>query len=674
MTRRRFAWIGGALLASFMTVVACTATDPPLAGEPAGHEPLGGTCAAPSPGCPCTATGQTASCVLQVPGEYGQILCTHGTLTCVGGQWGACETPALQSRSIRTRTAPLTVVSGQLHTLAQGDPQQCVTYTDAGAVANDSGANADECNPYCYFTNDTSAGFDAGSAFGVDDAGGIVAGICGDGRLNGIEECDDGNANSGDGCSKSCVIELGYECPTPGAPCALSLKCGDGTKDPSEECDDGNKLPYDGCSSTCRRDLYCPVGGCVALCGDGFLFPGEACDDGNLRDGDGCDHDCHIEPDSTCTAVTAPPPDELVLPIIYRDFKGKNETGGHPDFENVIASDVGIAAVNLGSDGRPVLRSGYSGSTVKNAASFNQWYRSVTGVNRTVVSTLTLPRQPDGSYLFTSNDFYPLDGNPDGFGNYPGWSHDYHFTSELRYPFTFKGTGAETFSFTGDDDVFVFVNNKLLVDLGGVHGPQSKTVTLNAATAASVGLTVGTTYEIVVFQAERHTSGSNYTLTLRGFDKTISECVAPKQTTIVRTFNHDCPSGTRVSWDSFLWRAKITGSPPSDAGDAGAPASPTIEFRAATADKPEDLPANPIPAPDTVPIGTATSANSPTGTGWTQELDGDGKPIPVSQHLNDEGNTKSKDLLRVFMTFNVIGSNSPVLYEWQQQFSCVPLE
>jgi cysteine-rich repeat protein len=76
---------------------------------------------------------------------------------------------------------------------------------------------------------------------------------CGDGFVwTGIESCDDGNLNNGDGCSSTCQLP----------------KCGDGTVDTGEECDDGNTTNGDGCSSTCK----------LSTCGDGFVDPNESCD------------------------------------------------------------------------------------------------------------------------------------------------------------------------------------------------------------------------------------------------------------------------------------------------------------------------------------------------------------------------------------------------------------
>jgi cysteine-rich repeat protein len=104
---------------------------------------------------------------------------------------------------------------------------------------------------------------------------------CGDGVVNGTEQCDDGNLMSGDGCSSTCVREA---------------RCGDGVVNGTEQCDDGNLMSGDGCSSTCVRE---------ARCGDGVVNGTEQCDDGNLMSGDGCSSTCVREQSSSCTVATA---------------------------------------------------------------------------------------------------------------------------------------------------------------------------------------------------------------------------------------------------------------------------------------------------------------------------------------------------------------------------------
>lgn len=107
-----------------------------------------------------------------------------------------------------------------------------------------------------------------------------VAMTCGNGRLDSLESCDDGNNVSGDGCPADCT-----------AP------CGDGIRDPGEACDDGNTVGGDGCAADCSSN---------EACGNGLLDPGEVCDDGGLLSHDGCSSRCTIEAPAWTALEDAP--------------------------------------------------------------------------------------------------------------------------------------------------------------------------------------------------------------------------------------------------------------------------------------------------------------------------------------------------------------------------------
>ncbi|MDI1479802.1 fibro-slime domain-containing protein [Polyangium sp. y55x31] len=209
---------------------------------------------------------------------------------------------------------------------------------------------------------------------------------------------------------------------------------------------------------------------------------------------------------------TAPRPSSTIpIGATIRDFSAT-----HPDFEDSIGLDLGIVETNLGSDGKPVYAGNPTTPTTSGKANFDSWYRDVPGINASTSFTLDLASSPGAPnlYQFNAPDFFPIDGQL--LGN-EGNPHNFHFTLEMQIPFRY--VGGESLTFRGDDDLWVFVNDKLAIDLGGVHATESRTILLDDE-AEVLGITKGEVFPFALFFAERHTSGSNFYLetTIAEFD------------------------------------------------------------------------------------------------------------------------------------------------------------
>jgi fibro-slime domain-containing protein len=218
-----------------------------------------------------------------------------------------------------------------------------------------------------------------------------------------------------------------------------------------------------------------------------------------------------------------PAPNEIKIPVTFYDMSVPSSgTKSNPDFERSSALNAGFQTGLVKNDlkiisvgGTPTYRIP-AFNAAKNSiteASFEQWFiptaasgsnpgnKAITGKELVLTKTSDSPVK----YTYYSSSFFPLDGtgsNQQGFGH-QGRSHNYHFTMELHTSFTYQ-TGQE-FSFTGDDDVWVFINKKLVIDLGGGHAERSASGKLD-----TLGLVPGSVYDFDLFFAERHTSHSNF--------------------------------------------------------------------------------------------------------------------------------------------------------------------
>jgi fibro-slime domain-containing protein len=177
--------------------------------------------------------------------------------------------------------------------------------------------------------------------------------------------------------------------------------------------------------------------------------------------------------------------------------------------------DPDIVSDTLGSDGKPVYANATGTTlTTHGAADFATWYNDVANTNIDIAYVLPVVSLAGGVIGYdsstqgvpyngvggrTDDGFFPIDGQ--GFGD-QGAPHNYSFTVEIHTVFTYEG--GETFQFSGDDDVFVFIDRKRVINLGGIHGPETASVAVD-----TLGLTRGVVYPLDFFSAERHQTGSN---------------------------------------------------------------------------------------------------------------------------------------------------------------------
>ena len=199
--------------------------------------------------------------------------------------------------------------------------------------------------------------------------------------------------------------------------------------------------------------------------------------------------------------------------------------------------EKGLAEYELSEEYLPVATGNGKLTPNQGLSNFDGWFEAVEGKSANYTGALKLEYQPEGAeFSFHHDHFYPLDGadfsngdavNKDG--------HNHLFTMSFAVPFTVLASGNEGFAIRADDDTFVYIGDKLAIDMGGIHDATTGRFVINdngevytgvndeELAYSGIKLDAGNGSIVRIFHADRDSADSVFEVKLVGMSLTITD-------------------------------------------------------------------------------------------------------------------------------------------------------